>query len=74
MEVSNISKSDLESIHKEVQIHNMVKSDHCVRLHQSIKTQSNIYMMQDYCNAFDLSMLLRLRGRVSQIEVSQILR
>lgn len=52
----------------------MVKSPNCVRLHQAIKTNSNIYIMMDYCNGFDLSRLLRLRKRVTQLEVSKILR
>lgn len=52
----------------------MVKSDYCVKLYHSIKTKSSIYMFQDYCNGFDLAMLLKLRGRVTQTEVSQILR
>ena len=45
MEVANIAKEDLDAIQKEVQTHNMIKSEYCVRLHHSIKTQSNIYMM-----------------------------
>jgi len=45
-----------------------------VRLHHSIKTSSKIYMMQDYCNGYDLGVLLRLRKRITQLEVSQILR
>ena len=52
----------------------MVHSPHCVHLHQAIKTNSNIYMMMDYCNGFDLAMLLKLRKRITQMEVSQILR
>lgn len=52
----------------------MVKSNYCVRLHQTIKTSSNIYMVQDYCNGFDLAVLLKLRKRLSQFEVSLVLR
>lgn len=57
-----------------MQIQNMIKSEYCVTLHHSIKTQSNIYMMQDFCNGFDLAMLLKLRKKITQVEVSQILR
>lgn len=52
----------------------MVKSEYCVKLYHSIKTKSSIYMFQDYCNGFDLAMLLKLRGRITQLEVSQILK
>jgi serine/threonine protein kinase len=31
-------------------------------------------MMQDYCNGFDLAVLLRLRKTLTQLEVSMILR
>lgn len=31
-------------------------------------------MIQDYCNGFDLSVLLKLRKRLSQFEVSLVLR
>ena len=53
----------------------MIKSDNCVKLHNSIKTQSNIYMILDYCNGFDLGKLLKSRKNIntSQIEVSRIL-
>lgn len=74
MDVANISQDDMDAIQKEVSIHNMIKSEQCVRLHHSIKTSSKIYMMQDYCNGYDLGVLLRLRKRITQLEVSQILR
>lgn len=64
----------MDCISKEVRIHNMIKSDYCVRLHQTIKTSSNIYMIQDYCNGFDLSVLLKLRKRMTQLEISLVLR
>lgn len=54
MEVANIQEKELLCIEKEVKIHNLVKSENCVRLYQSIKTSSNLYMMMDYCNGFDL--------------------
>ena len=74
MEIANVPQEELDCIQKEVHIHNMIDSKHCVKLYQSIKTQSNIYMMQDYCNGFDLQILLKLRKRLTQIEVSMILR
>ena len=61
MEISDISQEDLACIHKEVRIHGMVRSTHAVRLHQTIKTGSNIYMMQEYANGYDLSVMLRVR-------------
>ena len=33
MEVVNINSSEMRCIEKEVEIHNLVKSDHCVRLY-----------------------------------------
>ena len=45
IEIADISQEDLDCIHKEVKIHGMVRSPHAVRLHQTIKTGSNIYMM-----------------------------
>lgn len=74
MEVANVPQEELDCIQKEVHIHNMIKSNQCVKLYQSIKTQSNIYMMQDYCNGFDLQVLLKLRQRLTQLETSMILR
>jgi len=74
IEITAISKEDMDCIQKEVRIHYMVKSDWCVRLYQCIKTSSNIYMIQDYCNGFDLAVLLRLRKSLTQLEVSMILR
>lgn len=73
IEIGDISKEDLDCIHKEVRIHGMVKSDHSVRLHQTIKTSSNIYMMQEYANGFDLGVLLQVRGRIKQNEAKIIL-
>ena len=52
----------------------MIKSEHCVRLHHTLKTPNCVYMMQDYCNGTDLSQLLKLRETLSQREVSNILR
>ena len=42
----------------------MVKSEHSVRLNQTIKTSSNIYMMQEYANGFDLAVLLKMKKKV----------
>ena len=55
MEIANIQKAELYAIQKEISIQNTIKSDHCLKLHNSIKTQSNIYMICDYCNGGDLS-------------------
>lgn len=74
IEIADISKEDLDCIHKEVRIHGMVKSPHSVRLHQTIKTGSNIYMMQEYANGYDLSVLLKVRGRIRQDEARIIMR
>lgn len=65
IEIADVGADDLECIHKEVRIHGMVRSPYSVRLHQTIKTGSNIYMMQDYCNGYDLGVLLKKRGRIS---------
>jgi hypothetical protein len=61
IDVKRISAEDLECIHKEVRIHSLVRSEYCVRLHQTIKTSSNIYMVQELCNGFDLSQLLKVK-------------
>ena len=74
IEIADISHEDLECIHKEVRIHGMVKSDHSVRLHQTIKTSSNIYMMQEYANGFDLAVLLKMRKKIRQEECRLIMR
>ena len=55
----------MNCIEKEVDIHNKVKTPHCVQLYQSIKTNSNLYMMMDYCNGADLGQILKLRKIVS---------
>ena len=55
MEVANVSQSELACIEKEVMIHSRVKAKNCVHLYNSFKTQSNMYMMMDYCNGFDLA-------------------
>ena len=51
----------------------MVRSNHAVRLHQTIKTGSNIYMMQEYANGYDLGMLLKCRGHIRQEEARLIM-
>ena len=52
----------------------MVRSNHAVRLHQTIKTGSNIYMMQEYANGYDLGVLLKVRGYISQAEARIIMK
>ena len=74
IEIADISQEDLDCIHKEVRIHGMVKSEHSVRLHQTIKTSSNIYMMQEYANGFDLAVLLKMRKKIKQEECRLIMR
>ena len=74
MEVQNIKFSELKCIEREVEIHNLVKSQHCVQLYQSIKTSSNLYMMMDYCNGFDLGQLIKQRKTLTQLEIRAILR
>lgn len=64
IDISDISQEDLACIHKEVKIHGMVRSTYSVRLHQTIKTGSNIYMMQEYANGFDLAYLLKMRSSI----------
>ena len=73
MEVQNISKKEMACIEKEVEIHNRVKSEYCVQLYQSIKTNSNRYMMMDYCNGMDLGQLIKMRKTILQSEVRAIL-
>jgi len=51
----------------------MVRSQHAVRLHQTIKTGSNIYMMQEYANGFDLGVLLKARSHIRQKEARIIM-
>jgi serine/threonine protein kinase len=74
MDISNISKEDMDCIEKEVRLHDKVVNEHCIRLYQTIKTSSNIYMVIEYCNGSDLAVLLSVRKRLSQMEVSMILR
>ena len=52
---------DLSDIHKEVQLHGMVLSRHFIRLHQVIKTDENMYMIQEYANGLDLADLLEAK-------------
>ena len=49
-------------------------SEHSVRLHQTIKTSSYIYMMQEYANGFDLAVLLKMKKKVKQEECRLIMR
>ena len=65
MEVNNIKPEAMQSIEKEVKIQNLVKSDYSVRLHKSIKSSNNLYMIMDYCNGMDLNFLLRVKRRLS---------
>lgn len=61
-------------IEKEVDVHNRVKSTHCVQLYNSIKTSSNLYMFIDYCNGSDVGQLIKLRKTITQLEVKAILK
>lgn len=45
IEIVDISQEDMDCIEKEVRLHNMVQSEYSVRLFNTIKTNSNIYMM-----------------------------
>ena len=74
IDISDISEDDLACIHKEVKIHGMIRSPYSVRLHQTIKTGSNIYMMQEYANGFDLAYLLKLRNQIKQEEARTIIK
>ncbi len=73
IEIADISQDDLNCIHKEVRIHGMVRSEHSVRLHQTIKTGSNIYMMQEYANGYDLGVLLKVKQNIKQEEARIII-
>jgi len=64
----------MECIEKEVRLHNLIQSNSSVRLFQTIKTSSNIYMIMEYCNGSDLAVLLGVRKQLNQREVSLILR
>ena len=66
IEIVNISHEDMECIEKEVRLHNMVQNEYSVRLFNTIKTNSNIYMMQEFCNGFDLAVLLKIRKSLTQ--------
>ena len=74
IEIVSISQEDMDCIEKEVRLHNLIQSTYSVRLYQTIKTGSNIYMMMEYCNGSDLAVLLQVRKRLRQAEVSLILR
>jgi len=63
----------MDCIQKEVRLHSMIKNDYSVRLFQTIKTSSNIYMIQELCNGFDLGVLLKMRKRLTQAEARQIM-
>ena len=52
----------------------MVRSPNVIRLQQTIKTGSNIYMMQEYANGYDLEMLIKARVRLSQDETRIIMK
>ena len=65
IDITNISQTDMQGIEKEVSLHDRIDSDQCVRLFQTIKTQSNIYMMMEYCNGSDLACLLKMRKQLS---------
>lgn len=64
----------MECIEKEVRLHNLIQSTYSVRLYQTIKTSSNIYMIMEYCNGSDLAVLLNVRKMLTQREVALILR
>lgn len=74
IEIVDIAQDEMDCIEKEVRLHNLVQSDFSVRLYQTIKTSSNIYMMMEYCNGSDLAVLLQVRKVLTQTEVSLILR
>lgn len=52
----------------------MIESDYCVKLYKSTLTATNFYLIQEYCNGEDLSVLCKQRPKLSQMEVSQIMR
>ena len=44
-DVENFNEDDLQIVFKEVKINSMVRSDYCIRHHQTIKTSNKIYMI-----------------------------
>ena len=42
----------------EVKINSQLKSDYCIRLYQTYKTKTKIYMILEYANSFDLETLI----------------
>jgi len=69
-----VSRNELKSIVKEVNVHQQVDSKYAVRLYDTIKTRSNIYMFQDLCNGGDLNQLIKLRGKLSITEARLIIK
>ena len=63
-ETESFNEEDLQIVFKEVKINSMVRSDYCIRHHQTIKTSNKIYMIQEYANCFDLACLLEQRGQL----------
>lgn len=65
IDIVGISNDDMECIEKEVSLHSLVKSQYSVCLHKTIKTSSNVYMMQEFCNGYDLGALIAVRKRIT---------
>ena len=57
-DTSGFEENDLQQVFREVKIHSMINSSHCIKHHQTIKTSDKIYMIQEYANCFDLGTLV----------------
>ena len=60
--------------YKEIKINSLVQSDQSIKHYQAIKTRNKMYMIQDYSNCLDLSVLLQERGTIRQEEARIIMK
>ena len=57
-DLQKFEESELEQVMTEVKINSQLKSDYCIRHHQTYKTKTKIYMILEYSNSFNLETLI----------------
>ena len=60
------SEEEMQRVIKEAKMVSLVQSEYTIIHHQTIKTSTKIYMMQEYANCFDLATLIAIRGCIRQ--------
>jgi serine/threonine-protein kinase ULK2 len=61
------------ALNKEIDILKSITNPNIIRFHDVQKTNSNIYLILEYCSGGDLRQYLNERGRIEEFEVQKLI-